>query len=386
MVAAAGIGAGDMVIGIQLGLDFRSSFIIAVLMICLVKYVLTEGLARYQLVTGSSVIEAWGAKFPAVVKYMFFAFFLLWSIMVAAALMSACGIAAFSVISVGNVALWGILHALVSFLIVIFGRYRFLEHFSMSLIFLLIVIVVGTAIYQLLGGHTDFSSNYAGDFQHHTLIFAIAGGIGGSVTMLSYGYWIRERDWKSTDVLPKVRLDLRVSYGLTAVFVLALMVISSSADLSHHGGVAMILAMAEVLRETMGPGGDFLFRICFWGVVFSSLVSVWSGVPYLFCDFWNQTFGDNEPPSSSSRRYRYYLGFITLAPMLLTIYIEALENVVHYAVVSAIFVSGLAITLLLLNRKNQLGQWGNGVCTSILLTGSIVLFAVLSMYKFLTLQ
>ncbi|NND05850.1 MAG: Nramp family divalent metal transporter [Saprospiraceae bacterium] len=385
LVAAAGIGAGDMIIGIQLGLDFNLYYILAVLFICLIKYTLTEGIARYQLVTGTFLIKGWARTFPKFVHYSFFAFFLVWSLLVAAALTSACGIAGSALFPKGSISLWGAIHANVACIIVYLGKYALIEEISKWLIFLMVLIVVGTASILLINGQVDFSQDDLMQYDRRTLYFAIAGAIGGSVTMLSYGYWIKERGWDGVKDLASVRTDLYVSYAITALFIIALMVAASAADLEGTSGTQLVLALANVLQLTLGPIGYILFKVAFWGVVFSSMVSVWSGVPYLFGDFWKGvSVSFAKDTSHRSKVYRGYLLYLTFVPIVLAIYVDAVRNVINYALISAVFVLGLTVSLLLLNRKKMLGEWGNTQSNDILLMVAVMIFAVLAIHRLWT--
>ena len=47
---------------------------------------------------------------------------------------------------------------------------------------------------------------------------AWAAAVGGSVTLLSYGYWIRERGWEGPERLRTVRIDLAVAYAACPVY------------------------------------------------------------------------------------------------------------------------------------------------------------------------
>ncbi len=61
------------------------------------------------------------------------------------------------------------------------------------------------------------------------------GGVGGTVTVLCYGYWIREEGRFNADDLPVCRVDLAVGYGMTALFGLAMVVIGSNIQVEGGG-------------------------------------------------------------------------------------------------------------------------------------------------------
>ena len=69
-------------------------------------------------------------------------------------------------------------------------------------------IVLTTATYLLLFTPANPLDHPQG-FERSTLLFAIMGGVGGSVTMLSYGYWLREKGWQNSDKQPVVKIDLK---------------------------------------------------------------------------------------------------------------------------------------------------------------------------------
>lgn len=47
----------------------------------------------------------------------------------------------------------------------------------------------------------------------------------------------------------------------------------------------MALVLAGQLAEALGPLGKYAFLLGFWGAVFTSLLGVWQGVPYMFADY-----------------------------------------------------------------------------------------------------
>ena len=385
-MAAAGIGAGDMIIGIQIGLDFNLIFVLAVIGTCILKYVLTEGIARYQLGTGRSLITAWAEDFPRLFHYLFFIFFVLWSIMVSAALMSACGIAGNALFPNFSIGTWGIIQSIITFIIIYFGRYALIEHITKWLVGLMFMMVISTAVYLLVMIQPDpLVLSIPIEYSRNTLLFAILGGVGGSVTVLSYGYWLREKGWNSRENLDVVRFDLTFSYFITGFFVLSVMYIASvlQVDGNTLTGSAMVLGVADMVGDIMGPLGAFIFKLGFWGVVFSSMITVWSGVPYIFSDFIHRqrkivVEGDSAI-HTTSLPYRIYLLFMTIIPMILTVWLDAVRNVINYTLISTVFVFGLAVTLLYLNsRYETLGDIRNGWLTNVLLVLTILSFAVMT--------
>src|ERR671912_1191602 len=89
LLAAAGIGVGDMVSSIIAGAEYGLTLIWALAAGVLVKYTITEGAARWQLATDRTLVEGWRDHLPAPILIGFFVYFVVWSYMVASALVSA---------------------------------------------------------------------------------------------------------------------------------------------------------------------------------------------------------------------------------------------------------------------------------------------------------
>src|SRR5690606_16396938 len=71
--------------------------------------------------------------------------------------------------------------------------------------------------------------------------------------------------------------------------------------------------------------GLWLFLIGFWGAVFSSVLGVWHGVPYLFTNFvahWRskRTVLESDVSITRSLLYRGFLCAMCFLPMLLLIF------------------------------------------------------------------
>jgi hypothetical protein len=58
-------------------------------------------------------------------------------------------------------------------------------------------------------------------------VIALIGAIGGTITLISYGYWIREERRTGKDGLRTCRYDLLLSYIVIALFGIAVVIIGS---------------------------------------------------------------------------------------------------------------------------------------------------------------
>jgi len=94
VIAATGIGAGDLVAASVAGSRYGMAILWSLLIGAIFKYVLNEGIARWQLASGLTVVEAIKKQFHSVFSWYFFVYLLVWSFVVGAAMSGATGLAA----------------------------------------------------------------------------------------------------------------------------------------------------------------------------------------------------------------------------------------------------------------------------------------------------
>ena len=227
LVAATGVGAGDLATGALSGSRLGVAILWAVLLGAVIKFVLSEGLARWQLATGSTVLEGTARHFGRAAIIAFLAYLCVWSFFVGSALMSACGVAAHAILPLGEASVdkvvYGVLHSAVALGLVFAGGYRLFEKVMSVCIGVMFITVLATTI----ATGPDWSAVASGIFMPTIpqlgagglkWTIALMGGVGGTVTVLCYGYWIREEHREGLGELRTCRLDLLTGYLATAIF------------------------------------------------------------------------------------------------------------------------------------------------------------------------
>ncbi len=383
VVAATGIGAGDMIAAAVGGGSYGYSILWAVVLGAVLKYVLNEGIGRWQLSTGLSIPEAWIKKLPSIFPWYFIIYLIFWSFIVAAALIAATGLAAHSLWPILTVNEWGIIHSVLAFVFVMWGNYRRFEIVMKIIIALLFIIVITSVI--LIA--PDLNGVLAGialpviKEGSAPYVMAIIGGVGGSVTLLSYGYWISERNWKGRNQLKRIRIDLATAYVLTAVFGIAIVIISANLKPEIVKSSQIVLAMASEMKSTVGSIGSYIFLLGFWGAVTSSMLGVWQGVPYLFADFvstWRKE-NTNINKLQNTNYYKYFLAFLAFPPVIILYFQKPIWLIMAYSVIGALFMPFLAISLLWLNNKKEwVKKDRNSITINIILGLTLCLFLYLT--------
>ena len=389
IVAATGIGSGDVVSATVGGARYGVVLLWAIALGAFFKFVLSEGIARWQLATGLTALEGWATFLPAWVKYYFAAYLFLWTFAVSAALTNATGLGITNLTGGAIPSSWGAVgHSLIGFAFVWVGGYSWFEKLMKLLVGIMgfSILVCAILIVRDWGNIARGAVIPTIPEGSGTYVLSIIGGIGGSITMLSYNYWMREEDISGAGDLGYVRGDVAVAYLFTAIFGMSIMVIANQAF--YLAGVTITDAqavpkMAEVLGTLLGPFGVWAYAVGFWAAVFASLLGVWQSVPYLYADFYGVMKGlsveaRREVTKVTSTPYRLALAFIALVPIPFAFTGRPLAIIVIYTIVGSLFVPFLAATLLYLNNKVA---WKTAVPhnrwpTNVLLIAILALFAV----------
>lgn len=388
VVAATGIGSGDVVSATVGGARYGVALLWCIALGAFFKFVLSEGIARWQLATGSTVLEGWAEHLPAWVKIYFGLYLVFWTVAVSAALTNATGLGIANLTNGAISQPWGaVMHSLIGFGLVWLGGYARFEKLMKVLVgimgFSILICAVmtlhdpGPAVEGLLVPTIPAGSG--------SYVLSLIGGIGGSITILSYNYWMREEKITGAERLGYVRGDVAIAYVFTAIFGLSIMLIANRAF--YTAGVRITDAqavpkMAEMLGTMLGPFGVYAYSIGFWAAVFASLLGVWQSVPYLYADFYGiMTKGGLSERLAltkvTSTPYRLALVFITLAPLPFAFIGRPLVIIVAYTIIGSLFIPFLAATLLYLNNRVR---WDSPVprnhwSTNVLLIAILALFA-----------
>jgi Mn2+/Fe2+ NRAMP family transporter len=389
LVAATGIGAGDLATASFTGSILGTAVLWAAVLGAFLKYVITEGLARWQLATGDTLLEGLVRRIGRPVGWFFLPYLVMWTFFVASALMSACGVTFHALIplfddAVQGKRVFGVLSSLVGLGLVLAGGYGLFEKVMRICIGIMFVTVIVTAALlwpgtgQVLKGlFVPAIPDIAGQGLGWTV--ALMGGIGGTFTVLCYGYWIREEGRSGPGFLKTCRIDLATGYTVTALFGVAMVIIGSTVELEGRGAT-LLIRLSEQLVEPLGPVGKWLFLAGAAGAVFSSLLGVWQAVPYLFADTLGLLREDGEARAENaidtgSAAYRGYLFALAIVPMA-GLFWSFQEIQKLYAIVGATFIPFLAVALLVLNgRKEWVSeQYRNGPATVAVLLATLAFF------------
>ncbi|MEV8445369.1 Nramp family divalent metal transporter [Streptomyces parvus] len=397
VVAATGVGAGDLVATLIAGSKFGYTLMWAAVIGCVVKISLAEAAGRWHLATGRTLFDGWRSLGPWTTVY-FAIYVVVWGFIYGATAMSSSALPIVALFPDGpGLKFWAIATGLIGLVFVWFNRYAVFEKVMTVLIGIMFVVVMYVAIRAV----PDVGASFAGllpVLPDGSLLYTLGliGGVGGTITMAAYGYWVNAKGWSNSSWMKVMRLDNRVAYITTGLFVVAMLIVG--AELLHASQTALtsgdrgLIDLGKVLEDRFGAGTAKLFLIGFFATSFSSLIGVWHGVSLMFADFVErlrapaagaQQAEQHAGPAVTERQqrslpFRAYLLWLTFPPMTLLWLDQPFGLVIAYGVLGAFFMPFLALTLIwLLNSSRTPGEWRNGWVSNGMLALSGLLFIVL---------
>ncbi len=367
IVAATGVGAIDLVATLIAGSKFEYGLVWCVVVGCLMKIVLVEGAGRYTLSSGRTIFEGWSSLGRWTHIY-FVPYIVIWGFVYGAAALAGTGLPLHSLFPVFGVTTWGILAGLLGAALVWLGRYDIFEKVCAALVGLMFVTMVGAAV-MTVPNILDILAGLKPWIPDNGLVnvLALAGGVGGTITLAAYGYWLREKGWDTPGHMRVMRIDNSVAYAITGVFVLATLIVGAellySAQIAIEDSDRGLLDLSLVLADRYGVWAGKVFLVGFFSAAMSSLLGVWNGVSLMFADLVGHLRGlakDDPARLGGGLWYRAYILWLTFPPMAMLFLGKPIWLILAYGVLGALFMPFLSVTLLwLLNTDRVPDHWRN---------------------------
>ena len=391
VVAATGVGAGDLVATLIAGARFGYALLWAAVIGCIVKIALAEATGRYHLATGSTILEGW-RSLGCWTSWYFGIYIILWGFVYGGTAMSATALPLSALFpDVLPFWAWGGLSGLLGAAFVLLNRYAIFEAAMKLFIGIMFVVVVGLAI-LVAPNLGDALGGLVPRLPDGSVIYTLGliGGVGGTITLAAYGYWVNAKGWHSPAWMGMMRFDNRVAYIVTGIFVAAMLIVGAellhAAQISLAGGDRGLLDLEAVLADRFGPRVATIFLVGFLATTFSSILGVWQGVSLLFADFVRNMRGTHAAGDRTdleiSPAFRFYVLWLTFPPMILLTLGQPFALIIAYGAFGAFFMPFLALTLIwLLNGRAVPREWRSGWLSNLLLALASILFVVLCAHQ-----
>lgn len=397
VVAATGVGAADLVATLVAGAKYGYALLWVAVLGAVIKVVLVEGAGRYSLASGRTIFEGWRSLGRWTTWY-FAPYIVVWGLVYGATAMSSSALPVVALFPGLSLRWTAVAFGLAGLAMVWLNSYAAFERITVALVGVMFLAVVGAAgltvpnLGEVLGGL--WPTIPEGSLFN---VLSIAGGVGGTITLAAYGYWLREKGWSTPRFMTVMRIDNGVAYLVTGIFVVSMLVVGAellySSNLALEEGDQGLVQLSDVLKDRYGDGFGVLFLVGFWAASFTSLIGVWSGVSLMFADFVGNLRGlpSGHPDTRTGGRwFKAYLLWLTFPPMLLLLLDEPVGLILTYGTLGAVFMPFLAVTLLLLlNRRGEGAvadadvprEWRNGWLSNSLMALCALLFLVLAVHE-----
>ena len=388
VVAATGVGAADLVATLVAGAKFGYTLLWVAVLGAVIKVVLVEGAGRFSLASGLTIFEGW-RSIGRWTTWYFAPYIVVWGLVYGATAMSSSALPVVAIFPDLSLRWTAVAFGLVGLAMVWFGSYVTFERITVALVGVMFVTIVGAAAVTAPNlGEIVLGLRPILPDDSLINILALAGGVGGTITLAAYGYWLREKGWSTPRFMKVMRIDNSVAYAATAIFVVATLIVG--AELFYSANIAVgtdegaLVEVSDVLADRYGETFRYVFLVGFWAASFTSLIGVWSGVSLMFADFVGNL--RNLPSGHADTRtggrfFKLYLLWLTFPPMLLLLLDQPVGLILAYGTLGALFMPFLAVTLLvLLNRRDDVvpHEWRNGWLSNSLMALCAVLFLALA--------
>lgn len=391
LAAATGVGAGDLVATMVAGARFGTVLLWAAVLGTILKLALGEGVGRWHLASGSTLLDGW-RRLGRWATTFFGVYIVLWGFVYGATAMSAVGLPLNALFGGMSVRYWAMMAGVVGLALVWAQRYHVFEKFMTVLVLFKFVTVVSIAV-LVSPNLADLGGGLVPRLPDGSTIYVLGlvGGVGGTITMAAYGYWMFAKGWKGTGWLSMMRLDNAVGYVMTGIFVVAMLVVGSTMLFGQDltSGDDGLLTLGSALGAQYGEWARVWFLVGFLAVTSSSLLGVWNGVSMMFADWTRQVRlphgkdadtvpGERPVGVERSKPFRAYLLWLTFPPMALLFMDKPFGLTLVYGLLGSVFMPFLAITLMLLLNSPRVAPEGrSGWLSNGLLGAASVLFTAL---------
>ena len=389
-------GTAEIVSNSAAGASYGYSLIWAVGLAVIFRYVWVGTSAKYVLVTGETLLQGYGRLGN----------WLVWVVLAGAvlyrhvtnlykiAIMGSAADALLHLPTAHSAAVWSLFLCSIAFAMMFWGGYPVVERSCKFLI----AIMGGSMVAAALFSHPQPAAILRGalipgfpkDQGFHSVVLLITALIGsgaGSMTNLTYSYFIYEKGWRDVSCLKRQRFDL----GLSAIFIFlmsALLQIAAAGTV-HPLGIKLENAdsLVQIFERTLGLPGRIIFALGLWAAAFSGFISGTMGYGLMVRDICRrfvprlkrsdyQKGGRQEAKRDAV--YRWFIVFGALSPLyILFTGVGPVRLVLVVSSFVVILIPILALALLkITNDERLMGKYKNGLPTN----ATILLLVCISAY------
>jgi Mn2+/Fe2+ NRAMP family transporter len=366
------IGPGDFVSNAATGASHGYLLLWALLISVFFRYVWLDASARYVMATGETLMDGYARFGPWLVYVVLAGMFLIRTLS-----------NLFKIVLLINTAelllpreiaphpmMAGCLLAFLSYLICVRGGYPALERLFKPLIALMCAAVLAAAALAQPDPAAMLSGLFLPSFPPDSglygtafLLMALVGTEAGSLTNITYSYFLWQKGWRDPSHQPQQRRDLWLS--VLSLFFISASVQIAAAGILHPAGVSPKDSsdLAVLFSHSLGVTGKVIFTFGLCAAAFSGLIGATTGYSLILADIWRRRTGGTSPADVSARAYRNSAAFWCFAPLALLMWSNRpVWLVLVVSALMAAFIPVLAIFLFrLTSNTRRMGIMANSI-------------------------
>jgi Mn2+/Fe2+ NRAMP family transporter len=390
------LGPGDFVSNATIGASQGYALLWAVALSLVFRYIWLDTSARYVLATGETPIDGYRRLSGVFVWAIFAAMLLVRTLSNLYKLVLLGNLAELLLPISGPAVRWGaaIAAALLAYSVCTMGRYKGLEKLFKPLIALMgCALLVAAAFARpdpaaILQGLTwPRIPGDSGLYSSMFLLMALIGTEAGSITNLTYSYFMWQKGWRDPSYRSRQRADLWLS--VSCLFVMSASVQIAAAGTLLPAGVSPARAddLVPLFSQALGTLGRVVFAFGLCASALSGMIGTTAGYALMATDVWGKL--RRMPGGDPGWLYRGFVAFWCFAPLgLLAFAQRPVWLVLAVSALMAALIPLMATLLLILTAdRRRLGQlapprWAQ-VALAILVMASSVLIG-LNVHRWLT--
>lgn len=325
LFAGAAIGVSHLVQSTRAGADFGFGLLWALLIVTLFKYPFFQFGPRYAAATGETLLDGYKKLGKGVlIAYYILNFVTMFTIQSAVTIVTA-SLAATIFGFTNNLVVWSMIILIISMIILIIGKYKFLDNLMKYIIIILTISTIIALIVALFNTQKGFSFQQilpSGTAQI-TFLIAFLGWMPAPLDLsIWHSLWSVE---KSTTTFEQIKpkeavFDFNVGYistfflGVCFVVLGALVMYQSSESFSNKGSI-FASQLFRLYTENLGEFSYLFIGIASFTTMFSTTLTTLDASPRVMTKASNLLF-----PKKNKLNYSFWILFLTIGTFIILNY------------------------------------------------------------------
>ena len=394
LFAGAAIGVSHLVQSTRAGADFGFGLLWALLLVNLFKYPFFQFGPRYASATGESLIDGYRRLGKGVLwAYYILTFATMFTIQAAVTIVTA-GLAAHLFGITSDLTTWSIIITVICLLILMLGKYKFLDNFIKVIIITLTLSTIVAVVIAFM--NADKSSSWQQVIPQGTVeitfLIAFLGWMPAPLDISAWhSLWALEKQKATVDdfTTKKALFDFNIGYvgtvflGICFIALGALVMFGSGEQFSGSAGV-FAQQLINLYTENLGKETSIFIGIAAFTTMFSTTLTTLDASPRAMAKSTALLF------SQRKLRFNYIIWILLLALgtiIILGLFVDSMKQMVYVATILSFLTAPFyaIANFILISSKHTPKAWRPGLGLKILSYSGIIFLIGFSLWYLMNL-